>query len=214
MLPMKAPHRDFDAAAAQWDEDPGRVRMAEDICRAMERHVSLFDDMDVLDFGCGTGLVSLKWAPMVRSVTGADTSQGMIDVFRAKARSQGSSNVHTRHLRPGDRIEGSYDVVISSMAFHHVEDVDALLSDMFRILKAPGYLCVADLDPDEGEFHPDNTGVFHSGFDRSDMMGRFRKAGFRRIRLDTAAAVKKPAADGTLRTFSIFLVSGKKEVIP
>ena len=187
--------------------------MAEDIRRAMERHVSFSPDMNVLDFGCGTGLVSLKWAPMVRSVTGADTSQGMMDVFRAKARSQGSSNVHTRHLRPGERLEGSYDVVVSSMAFHHVEDVDALLSNMFRILKAPGYLCVADLDPDEGKFHPDNTGVFHSGFDRSRMMERFSRAGFRGIRADTATEVTKPTADGTLRTFSIFLVTGEKEVI-
>ena len=210
MVPMNASHRDFDGAAAQWDENPGRVRMAEDIRRAISRHLSFWPDMDVLDFGCGTGLLSLPWAPQVRSLTGADTSQGMLEVFRAKARNQGSTNVQTCHLRPGERLEGFYDVVLSSMAFHHVEDIDALLANLFGILKAPGHLCVADLDPEGGQFHDDPTGVFHAGFERSVLMERFRKAGFHQVKEATAAEMKKTGADGRPRSFTIFLITGEK----
>lgn len=184
--------------------------MAGDIRRAILRHISLGPDMDVLDFGCGTGLLSLPWAPQVRSLTGADTSQGMLEVFRTKARNQGSTNVQTFHLQPGGRLDGLYDVVFSSMAFHHVQDIGDLLADLFRILKAPGHLCVADLDPDGGKFHDDPTGVFHSGFDRSAMMERFRKAGFHPVREATAAEMKKTGADGSLRRFTIFLITGEK----
>ena len=34
--------------------------------------------MDALDFGCGTGLVTLKLQPFIHSITGVDGSQGMI----------------------------------------------------------------------------------------------------------------------------------------
>jgi ubiquinone/menaquinone biosynthesis C-methylase UbiE len=105
---------------------------------------------------------------------------------------------------------GPHDVVISSMTFHHVEHIDPLLAQMFQALKSPGYLCVADLDLDQGEFHEDNTGVFHPGFDRTELRDAFRRAGFYRVRNMTAAEVTKPARNGNLRKFSVFLMIGEK----
>ncbi|MBP7275760.1 MAG: class I SAM-dependent methyltransferase [Kiritimatiellae bacterium] len=184
--------------------------MAGRIRQAMTRNIALRPGMDVLDFGCGTGLLSLPWAPQVRSLTGADTSAGMLEVFLAKARKQGLTNVQIRHLQHGERMQGRYDAVFSSMTFHHVENLDALLSDLFRVLRAPGYLCVADLDPDGGHFHSDPTGVFHPGLDRSGLMQRFRAAGFSGVRETTATEVVRTGADGLSRSFRIFLVTGRK----
>lgn len=65
--------RDFDKAAATWDEDPRRVKLAEDVAAAILREAVLSKDMDALDFGCGIGLVTLKLQPYVRSITGADS---------------------------------------------------------------------------------------------------------------------------------------------
>jgi ubiquinone/menaquinone biosynthesis C-methylase UbiE len=45
--------------------------------------------MDALDSGCGTGLVSLFLLPHVRSVTGADSSPGMLEVLRKKLDEEG-----------------------------------------------------------------------------------------------------------------------------
>jgi ubiquinone/menaquinone biosynthesis C-methylase UbiE len=100
--------RDFDKEATKWDEKPARVKLARDIGDAILRQVKLRPDMDVLDFGCGTGLVSLRVAPLVRSVTGADSSSGMLEVFREKADRDGLANVRTMHLEAGAALSGSY----------------------------------------------------------------------------------------------------------
>ncbi len=56
---MKAEERkDFDKEAAQWDANPGRVRLAGEVAGAIIREVGPTREMDVLDFGCGTGLVT------------------------------------------------------------------------------------------------------------------------------------------------------------
>jgi 2-polyprenyl-3-methyl-5-hydroxy-6-metoxy-1,4-benzoquinol methylase len=209
---MKTQQHDFDKKAATWDENPTRVKLAEDVVQAIRQQVRLLPDMDVLDFGCGTGLLALSLLPAVKSVTGADTSQGMLDVLEAKAKRQGLSNVYTRHLHPGERISGAYDLIISSMTLHHVEDTEALLAQMFQTLKPSGSLCLADLDLEPGTFHDDNTGIFHFGFDRDALRSLFVKAGFSNVRAVTATEVIKPNPSGGLRTFPVFLMVGEKMV--
>ncbi len=53
--------------------------------------------MDILDFGCGTGLLTLHFQPLARSVTGLDSSPGMLDALKAKIRDQNLANVKARH---------------------------------------------------------------------------------------------------------------------
>ena len=101
---MSGEKRDFNAAAATWDENPGRVRMAHDVAQAILGTVKPVPAMDVLDFGCGTGLLSLALQPHVRTITAVDSSQGMLDVLDAKVKAQGIKNVRTRRvdLEEGD----------------------------------------------------------------------------------------------------------------
>jgi predicted TPR repeat methyltransferase len=63
----------FDQAAATWDEQPRRVKLAQAVAEDIGRQIHLSRDIDVLDFGCGTGLLTLALQPLVRSITGADT---------------------------------------------------------------------------------------------------------------------------------------------
>jgi len=207
---MTTEARDFDKDAARWDEHPTRVQLAQDVASAIARAVPLGPTMDVLDFGCGTGIVTLQLAPSVGFVTGVDSSQGMLEVLNAKIDRQGHTNVTTRRLHPGEDLAGAYDLIVSSMTLHHIEDIDALLTQFFRSLKAPGWLCVADLDPEQGEFHEDNTGVFHFGFERAALRRALVGAGFVDVHDVTAAEVVKPTRQGALRTFSVFLVTGRK----
>ena len=95
---MNSDKRDFDKEAAAWDENPGRVRMTNAIADAIAEEIKLKADMDVLDFGCGTGLITVRLSPLVHSVTAVDGSQGMLDVLQAKIRSRNLTNVETRRL--------------------------------------------------------------------------------------------------------------------
>lgn len=203
--------RDFDIVAADWDEHPPRVKLIGDIAATLLTQVVPTPEMDVLDFGCGTGLLSLHLASRVRSLTGIDSSSAMLEVLRQKAVRHGLANVKTMHLDPdrGDVISGQYDLVASSMVFHHIQDIELVLRQLHAVIKPSGTLCIADLDPDDGLFHEDPTGVFHSGFDRDGLRGMLKQAGFHDVRDVLAAETTKPIAAGGERRFTVFLMTGR-----
>jgi 2-polyprenyl-3-methyl-5-hydroxy-6-metoxy-1,4-benzoquinol methylase len=202
----------FDTEAASWDKNPGRVKVANDIADAISCESILTSNMDVLEFGCGTGLLTLRLGALVHSVTGVDSSQGMLGVIRAKIENQHLTNVKAEYLdlEKGDVLQGSYDVVVCSMTLHHVKEIKPLLGQFYNVIAPHGYLCIADLDPDDGQFHGDNDTVFHRGFDRATLRQEFAEVGFAEIRDRTALEVTKPLAGGGMRSFSVFLMTGRK----
>ena len=204
--------RNFDQEAANWDQVPGRVKLAQDIAQSMIQQITLTPDMDVLDFGCGTGLLTFALQPFVRSITGMDSSQGMLDVFKAKIKEQKLNNVKADYidLDKGDVLTGSYHLIVSSMTLHHIKNITSLLKQFYSILLPSGQLAIADLEPDDGQFHSNNEGVFHFGFDREDLHRMFIEIGFRDVRYLTAAQVEKPVEGGHTRLFSMFLKIGRK----
>jgi 2-polyprenyl-3-methyl-5-hydroxy-6-metoxy-1,4-benzoquinol methylase len=209
---MKNEKRNFDQEAALWDQNPGRVKVVADIAQTIIGEVKPNLAMDVLDFGCGTGLLTLALQPIVHSITGVDSSQGMLDVFRRKISDGSLPNVSARYLDldRGDVLTGSYHLVVSSMTLHHIKNVDPLIRQFHQILHPSGMLCIADLDPDDGWFHSENDGVFHFGFDREEMKRRLVQAGFNDIRVTQAAQLEKPVEDGSMRLFTVFLIIGCK----
>lgn len=209
---MEGERRDFDRGAASWDEKPERVRLARDIAEAIVLRAEPHAGMDVLDFGCGTGLLTLRLRPLVRSITGADSSRGMLAVLEKKIASEGLRNVRSLFLDldRGEALEGSYDMVVSTMTLHHVKEIAPLLLSFRRVLKPGGLLCIADLDPDGGLFHDDTTGVFHRGFDRGGLRSLLAAAGFERIRDFAAAEMEKTSARGETRRFTVFLMTAMR----
>lgn len=209
---MSGNTRDFDSEARFWDDNPGRVKMARNVADAILANINLSGEMDVLDFGSGTGLLTLQFQPLVKTITGADSSQGMLDILASKIENLGLNNIRIIYMENGnlERVSGKYDLVISSMTLHHIKDTAPLLVKFNEILKPGGMLCIADLDPDDGLFHADNTGVYHYGFEREKLKAEFQKAGFSEVKDVTAAEVTKPVPGGE-RNFSLFLISGRKE---
>ncbi|MBP7736787.1 MAG: class I SAM-dependent methyltransferase [Spirochaetes bacterium] len=209
---MQKEKRDFDRDAGTWDEKPQRVKLAKDIFRSIDAAVGIRRGMDAMDFGCGTGLLSLLVLERTGGVACADSSAGMLDVLASKVRAAGLSGVTTIHLTSddGDGLTGSYDLVTSAMTFHHVRDVPSLVKRLAGLLNRGGILCVADLDPDNGGFHDDNTGVFHCGFARDEMMGHFKDAGLINVASSDAAVVEKKNESGEAVSFTVFLVTGAR----
>ncbi len=210
---MKAEEkRDFDKEAAAWDENPGRVKLANEVADAIIREAKPSSTMNALDYGCGTGLVTLRLQPLVRTITGADSSSGMLGMLESKAKKQQLSNVRTRlvDFEKGETLEGKFDLVVSSMTLHHVKDTARLFQQWHELLLPGGVLAVADLDTEDGSFHGDNTGVHHMGFDRQHLEEMLGKAGFGSVRHTTAANMVREVAGGGSRSFPVFLVVALK----
>jgi len=209
---MKEERKDFDKEAAQWDANTGRVRLANDVADSIIREVKPTKGMETLDYGCGTGLVTLRLQPFVRSVAGADSSQGMLGVLENKVKTQGLSNVRTQlvDFERNGKVAGAFHLVVSSMTMHHVKDTAGLFRQWRDILLPGGVLAAADLDSEDGSFHGDNTGVFHLGFDREALKKLLQEAGFRDVRSTTAATMVKEIAGEGKREFPVFLIVGRK----
>ena len=210
MQPAKK--KDFDKEAAQWDANPGRVKLANEVAAAIIREAMPANNMDVLDFGCGTGLVTLRLQPLVRTIVGVDSSPGMLGVLEGKIRTQGLKNIETRFVDfdKGDLIEGRFNLLVSSMTLHHVPDTARLFKQWHDLLLPGGLLCFADLDAEDGSFHGDNTGVFHLGFDRDHLNKLLLTAGFRDIRDTTATTMMRDVAGKGEKAFPVFLIVARK----
>jgi SAM-dependent methyltransferase len=207
-----AEKKDFNKEAAQWDANPGRVKLANEVADAIIKEAAPANNVDALDFGCGTGLVTLRLQPLVRTIIGADSSPGMLGVLEGKIRTQGLKNVETRFVDfdKGDIIEGRFDLLVSSMTLHHVPDTARLFKQWHDLLLPGGLLCFADLDAEDGSFHGDNAGVFHLGFDRKHLNKLLLAAGFRGIRDTTAATMLRDVDGKGEKAFPVFLIVARK----
>src|SRR6266540_521794 len=173
---------------------------------APESNVPLQPTMSVLEYGCGTGLLGFALRKHVGNLTLADVSDGMLDVVREKLAAAPDARVHPRKLDllADPMPERRYDLVCSMMTLHHIADTDAILRKFHALLERSGFLCIADLDIEDGSFHGAGFDG-HNGFDRADLAAKALRAGFRSTRFVTAHEMKKPV-DGVTRTYPIFLM--------
>jgi tRNA (cmo5U34)-methyltransferase len=197
----------FDQEAATWDENPRRVRLAKAVAQTIAQQIPLSGAMDVLDFGCGTGLLTLKLQPLVGTITGSDTSSGMLEVLGGKVKDQQLDSVACLLLE-GDgslALKGAYDLIVSNMTLHHVEALGTLFRQFYEHLRAGGYIALADLDKEDGTFHGDAADVFHLGFLRSELKNLLASAGFADLEDTTAFEIRRNGRD-----YPVFLVTGRK----
>jgi ubiquinone/menaquinone biosynthesis C-methylase UbiE len=202
----------FDERAQNWDANPLRVERARVTAQAIRETVPLRPGMSALELGCGTGLLSFALQPDFASITLADTSQGMLDVLSDKIRAAGVDNLYPLRLDlASDPLPASrFDVIYSLMTMHHIPNTDQTLRQCHALTAPGGYLCIADLEKEDGSFHqdtPDFDG--HNGFDRGVLKNKVEAAGFGNVRFSTIFHVKKQI-DGAEKAFPMFLMTAQR----
>jgi len=90
---------------------------------------------DVLEVGCGTGLVLQRIAAFARSARGIDLSPGMLE--RARARGLTVDQGSATDLPYED---ASFDVACSFKVLAHVPDLDRALREMIRVVRPGGHV--------------------------------------------------------------------------
>ncbi|MGH3382251.1 MAG: class I SAM-dependent methyltransferase, partial [Actinoallomurus sp.] len=138
-----------------------------------------------------------------------DPSAGMVEVARERIETAELGD-RLRAVQADltiDRLDGTYDVVWSSMALHHVHDLDGLLRTVAGLLVDGGRLAIADLDEDpDGAFHADKVGFDgHHGFDRQRLAEQLARVGFADISVVDATTIRKGD-----REFGLFLCTATK----
>lgn len=199
--------RDFDSLSLKWDSEPRRQLLSANIAAKVRETVPLSKDMHLLDYGCGTGLVAMHLLPYVWRLTGLDSSPGMLSVFQQKLTGADRERVTLEKLDLAASVEfsGTYNVILASMLLHHVPEPTRLIDRLAAHLSPGGYLCIADLDSEDGSFHDDPTGICHHGFDRGTVFAWLAAAGLQSEAMVTVSGIEKPAPAGGSREYSVFL---------
>lgn len=200
----------FDNKARQWDENPVFQERAQKIAQAVRESVPLHTGMHALDYGCGTGLLSFPLRDELGTLLLADSSSGMLEVANEKIAAQCVTNMTTQKL---DLLVDAppaqhFDLIVTSMTLHHVPDTDHILRVFRDLLHPGGYLCIADLDLEDGSFHGVEVDVHH-GFDRGELARRAEEVGFAGVAFRTVFSITKKSEAGT-RDYPVFLMHARR----
>tara|TARA_R110002110_G_scaffold376568_1_gene586485 strand:- start:62028 stop:62651 length:624 start_codon:yes stop_codon:yes gene_type:complete len=136
---MGQAHKFWDRHAARYAKSP----IADEDSYQRKLKVTreyLRPDMEVLEFGCGSGSTALLHAPFVKHIYATDISEKMIEIARAKADAQKVTNVdfEVAALDDLNNRDETYDVVLGLNILHLVEDRDAAISRVRAMLKPGG----------------------------------------------------------------------------
>ncbi len=195
----------FKHKSKSWDMNSRRVKNAEAIAKLIVKNINLREDMKLMDFGAGTGLLTYFIAPFVSKITAIDNSPSMLLEFKNKASEFKCKTETIEKDLSMETIDAKFDGIVSSMTIHHLEDTTALFKKLYNMLDSGGFIAIADLDSEDGSFHSDNTGVYHNGFNREVLKNIAKDAGFKDVKFDLASKIEKPHA-----TFTVFLMTAFK----
>ncbi len=109
-------------------------------------------DMEVLEFGCGTGSTAIAHAPYVKHILAIDISSRMIEIAQRKADAKNVENVTFKRstideLSVSDQ---SLDVVLGLSILHLLENEEEVIATVHKILKPGGIFvtstaCIGDM---------------------------------------------------------------------
>lgn len=153
---------EFEAQADQWWNEngpfsplhklnPARLsymrEQALEVFSAEAESMRPFEGLDMLDVGCGGGLVTEPFARMGAKVTGIDAGAAAIDVANAHAEAMGLEIDYQRATVEQLAASGAqYDIVCALEIIEHVADPEAFIAALSQVIKPGGVLFMSTLN--------------------------------------------------------------------
>ncbi|KKK15767.1 hypothetical protein ARAM_004291 [Aspergillus rambellii] len=231
----------FNDEAANWDKNPAvqeATRRAFETIEPIIQRLSgskratsgiptaeAAGGLNVLEVGCGTGLLTLRVAPLVHEIVAVDPAHGMIEMLKAKPRDSSSKNNKNNKnnnnnvlplcrlledpedpLLPPDDTKNptgprrKFDLILSHLVMHHVPDLRAFLHTLFGCLAPGGRVALTDFEdfgPDAIKFHPPTKleGVERHGLPKQWIAGLLNEVGFRDVQVRVGWTLDKSVDD-------------------
>lgn len=180
----------WDDYADGWDSNEAVILYCQKAYESLLNIVDL-EGRKVLDFGCGTGLLTERISDHAMSVVAIDPSKKMISVLTDKH----LKNVHvinselTQDLINNDEVlRGGFDVIVASSALAFVSDYQETLNLLKQLLRKGGFLVQWDWLKE-----PDEPGI---GFSEELIELALKQAGFSKY--STSVPFSMEGSDGSM----------------
>ena len=137
---MNKPTKFWDRVSSKSKPEPNHS--ASRVIELTEKHLN--KNHVVMDFGCGSGVITNKLAKSTERIEAIDLSEGMINVAKKQAEDNSISNIKYAQASIFDeRFEvGTFDVILSFNVLHYIEDMPELMGRINTLLK-PGGLFIS-----------------------------------------------------------------------
>jgi len=198
----------FAQRASEWDS-PRKIEMTDAFVAALLKNITPDKSWVALEVGAGTGLVGLQILPKVTKVVFEDTSEAMLGVLKQKLTTEAENAVELVHGELFEYQKKDIDFVFSSMAFHHIPDIDAALKHLYQITKPGAILAIGDVRTEDGSFHHFEP-IPHKGFDTDELSRQFEKAGFVVDSAETFNVLQRERTPGVISDYEQFMLIAHK----
>jgi len=147
---MNKSEKFWDKSAYKFDQQGKKDEQA--YIKIIERTKKYLKTSDtVLDFGCGTGLISNEIADNVKLIHAIDISSKMIEIAKNKAENRKIQNIDYTYSTIFDERykSGSFDVILAFYILHLVENNQKTIQRINDLLKQGGLIisvtpCIAE----------------------------------------------------------------------
>lgn len=167
---------------------------------------TLLPPLDVADFGCGTGVLSVELAKWAKKVVAIDRSSSSLEQAKARAEKAGAENISflEADLHKLPLPAGKKDLVVISQSLHHVAEPADVLKEAARLLKPQGRIVVLELMPHQEKWVQEQLGHIHLGFEPKVLEQHLADAGFKNV-------VFTPYPREAASPFRVFLLTGARK---
>jgi len=171
----------FEEMAKRYDTEE-RMALAKVIVNEVRPELQNCQLKSLIDYGSGTGLVSLELADLVDSILLVDSSEQMLEVAKAKISHKGIANAKVLYSDfTEDTPELKADIVLLSLVLLHIPDTKKILQELFTVLNHNGKLIIIDFDKNDKINHP----KVHNGFSHDELKKSLAEVGFKSTSIKT-----------------------------
>lgn len=171
----------FEQMAKRYDTED-RKELASIIVKEVRTVLQNSESKTFIDYGSGTGLVSLELADLVNSIWLVDSSEQMLEVAKGKISRKDITNAKVLISDFTQEVpELKADIIFMSLVLLHIPDTKKILQVLYQMLNAGGKLIIVDFDKNERINHP----KVHNGFLHEELKSYLSEVGFVTTQINT-----------------------------